>query len=119
MSNATKATLHIPIPVKNETGSNEVASGEYLYIPKNPKAWLSELLKYAEGNEELFLTVSNQTDCPDTFYITFSSSPTDEAINGLDKGTHFGIYTNHEVVRSLHDALGFLLGEVEREHKKP
>jgi hypothetical protein len=114
MQDATRATLHIPIPIKNEMESDTVSSGEYLYIPDKPKVWLTRLLKNAIGNEELFFTITNLTDCPDTFWLTLSSFPDDQALNGMEKGTDFGIYTNAAVIRAMRDAFNFMLGEVER-----
>ncbi len=114
MAESTKGVLHVKIPIRNKKNDTIIAKG-HLFLPADSGGWIERLMRDAEGFEATFLSISSVTDCPGTYDITFSPCPSEEALIGMEKGTHFGIQTDIQVIRALRDALDFHIREYDRE----
>lgn len=110
MPDQAKATLHIPLDLDPENNN----TGERIIVPENIRGWMKRLMKETQETETLYLSISSLTDAPGTFDIIFQAYPLPGEFDDLEENKVFGLSVDRDFIRTLYDALGYLLGEERR-----
>jgi len=115
MKEKNELIISIPlecIPVKED---GIISSGQLLCIPDDVPAWFEKLERESTETQKVYINISSQTDCPQTFTLGFTGYPGDADLFDLREGREFGFELNLDAIERLHDALGYLIKEERRE----
>lgn len=108
-------TISVPIPIQQDIDQGTVAPQGHFYPPKNITEWFEKFVKVACAGKCAYITVSNDTDCPQRFTIALSDSPGQATQSALQDGLNLGFEVNIDALEELYKAIGYVLNEERRE----
>ncbi|MCK5125210.1 MAG: hypothetical protein KAR42_03045 [candidate division Zixibacteria bacterium] len=108
MANSAHFDLKVPIPQRRLEGG-EIDGDSCVHFPTDMLAWKKALQEHLEGNEEMFLTITDGYGSD--FALILSALPDENLVNGLEKGKLFGFTMNRETLETLGRAIQFALQE--------
>lgn len=108
MADSVHFDLKVPIPHRKHESGN-VDGDVCVYFPADIEAWKKELEKHLDGNEEMFLTITDGYG--KDFALIFSAFPDGNLVDGLENGNLFGFTMKRETLEALGRAIQFALKE--------
>lgn len=108
MADSIHFDLKVPIP-QNKHEDGGVDGDVCVYLPADVEAWKAGLEKHLDGNEEMFLTITDGYGAD--FALIFSAFPDSHLVNGLENGDLLGFTMRRETLEALGRAIQFALQE--------